>query len=292
MSWWDEFANRTELDAPIGRMTWFRLGGRGRYLVRPRDADDLAAVVCRAREAGVPVKVLGAGANVLVRDDGFDGVVVRLDQPAFRRIRREGTNVRVGGGVDLMPLVKSLSYEGLAGLECLAGIPGTIGGAVRMNAGGPAGSIGDRVREADVLAPAGHVETWDRDRLGFGYRHSALGEAIVLSAWLELVEDDPRESRARFDAALARKVAAQPLADRSAGCMFKNPPGDYAGRLIDQAGLKGMRRGGAAVSTRHANFIVADKDATAGDVLDLMESIRDTVRDRFGVELEPEVDIW
>ena len=292
MNWWSGFVGPKQRDAPIGGLTWFRLGGRARYLCQPRDVHELASLVADVRRAGVPLKVLGAGANVLVTDDGFDGVVVRLDQPAFARVALRGTEVEVDAGVDLMQLARSLSAMGLSGLECLAGIPATVGGAVRMNAGGRCGEFGDVVREIRVVGADGAIETWSADRIGFGYRHSELGDRIVLSAMLELTEDDPIRVRRTFEDTLAAKRRTQPLADHSAGCIFKNPKVASAGALIDQAGLKGTCCGKARVSQEHANFIVADKGATASDVLHLIDLIRERVLDAHGMELEVEIDIW
>lgn len=273
-------------------MTWFRLGGPARWLCRPRDTDELGRLVRRACDAEVPLKVLGGGANVLISDDGFDGVVVRLDQPAFRQVQRGNSHVRAGAGVDLMRLSKECSEAGLSGLECMAGIPGSVGGAVRMNAGGRFGEIAAVVREVDVLHPDGRHETWARERLEFGYRHSNLHNVIVLSVTFDLSEGDPEATSERFEEIFGYKTASQPLSAKSAGCIFKNPPGASAGALIDQAGLKGTRRGGASVSTRHANFIVADAGARTSDVLFLIDLIRERVAREFGTELEVEVDIW
>lgn len=292
MSWWSEFASRIEHDAPIGRETWFRLGGRARHLFRPDNTDALSLLMRRAKQEGVPVKVLGSGANVLVSDDGFDGVVVRLDSNAFSTTKQQGTSFRVGAGVELMPLARRCSEKGLAGLECLAGIPATIGGAARMNAGGREGEFGDVVREVRVLQSDGSVETWPRERIGFGYRRTNLGRSIVLSALLELREDDPRRVKRTFDECLERKKRSQPLADKSAGCIFKNPDGQSAGALIDRAGLKGARYGGAYVSKRHANFIAVERGATASDVMHLIDIVRKRVRRVFDIKLELEIDIW
>lgn len=236
--------------------------------------------------------MLGRGANVLVSDDGFDGVVVRLDHASFRRVKRRGSQVDVGAGVDLMPFARSCSARGLSGLECMAGIPSTIGGAIRMNAGGRFGEFGRLVKQVRVLRSDGCPETWPRERCGFGYRHSAIGDNIVLSAQLELVEDDPAKVRRAFEGCFAQKRDSQPLGERSAGCIFKNPIGRSAGALIDQAGLKGAQWGAARVSERHANFIVARRGATASDVLHLIDLIRERVRSAFSTELEVEVDIW
>lgn len=292
MNWWREYADRMQCDAPLGKMTWFRLGGAARFLFRPRDADDLAVFVQKARAADEPVKVLGGGANVLVRDDGFDGVVVRLDHNEFRKVERSKGSLTVGAGVDLMVLSRDCSEQGLSGLECMAGIPGRVGGAVCMNAGGRWGEFGDVVQSVDVLDGEGRMERWSRDRAGFGYRSSEIGDRVVLSARLELTPDDPNRVRDKFNECFDYKQRSQPMADKSAGCIFKNPPGESAGALIDRAKLKGASCGAARVSDHHANFIVAESGAKASDVLRLIDLIRERVRETFNVELEVEIDIW
>ena len=293
MSWLNDFAGRIEHDVPIGHRTWFRLGGRARYLFKPRDAEDLATLVQRARQADVPVKVLGNGANVLICDDGFDGVVVRLDEGSFRQVEQCGTQVRVGAGVDLMVFARTCSTQGLSGLECMAGIPATIGGAVKMNAGGRFGDFGSAVTHVQVLRRDGVIEDWPQERVRFDYRHTNLGDGIVLSATLALRQEDPSQVRRKYDENFAWKLRTQPMSENSAGCIFKNPAaGCSAGALMDQAGLKGTRCGQARVSHRHANFIVADQGATTRDVLRLIELMRERVRSLFGIELEVEVDIW
>lgn len=309
MNWWREFESsrtgetgeagllsslpgRVEYDAPLGPLTWFRVGGPARFVYHPCDADDLSTLVERARSQAVPVKVLGNGANVLICDDGFDGVVVRLDAPVFSRVERREGEVSVGAGVELMPLSRRCSEQGLAGLEGLAGIPATVGGAVRMNAGGRFGDFGSVVSEVEILREDGRVERRTRDTLGFGYRHSDIGAGIVLSARLELTQDDPDRIKKKFDECFEFKKASQPLADRSAGCVFKNPPGASAGALIDQAGLKGMACRRAHVSKRHANFIVTERGAKASDVLGLIDVVRERVADSCGVLLELEIDVW
>lgn len=292
MNWSDTCAELLDVDVPLGPLTCYRVGGPARYLYSPKNADDLKAIARNAGQAHLPLKVLGRGANVLIRDDGFDGVVVRLDSDGFRSMRFEGTRVFVGAGCDLTQLCKTAAQRGLAGLECLAGIPGTVGGAICMNAGGKFGCIGDTVDRFDVLTPDGLVESRSRAQAQFGYRSCAIGDSIVLGAELVLVQQSRAEVWQRYREYWAYKKRTQPLADRSAGCVFKNPPGQSAGRLIDQAGLKGERCGGAVVSTHHANFIAADCDATADDVLRLIDRIRERVSKSFGQDLELEIDVW
>jgi UDP-N-acetylmuramate dehydrogenase len=292
MDWLKDFAGRIETDAPLSRLTWFRLGGPARCLFHPHDVDALAGALRRGREECVPVNVLGCGANILVRDDGFDGVVVRLDEPAFREVFVEGESVRAGGGVDMMPLSRGLSAKGLSGLEPMAGIPSSIGGAVRMNAGGRYGEIADVVEKVAVMNRDGSVQEWSREQAGFGYRRSAVGDRVVLWAQFKLKEDDPRQVSRAYDEIFDQKMETQPLQDASAGCIFKNPPDASAGALIDKAGLKGATCGGASVSQRHANFIITRQGATASDVLRLIDLIRERVSERWGTELETEIEIW
>lgn len=292
MNWWREFATRMTHDAPLGRDTWFRLGGRARYMYAPEDADRLARMLGRAAHAQRTVKVLGSGANVLVCDDGFDGVVVRLDHQAFGTVHPSPDGFEIGAGVDLMQLSKRFSREGWSGLECMAGIPGTLGGAIRGNAGGRFGEIGDVVRSVHTLCRDGTREELTRDQVGFDYRRTRLGDRIVLSARLELRREDPAATSRRFAECFAYKRRTQPMSDNSAGCIFKNPPGISAGALIDRAGLKGVRCGAVRVSEQHANFIVAERGATASDVLRLIDVVRERVVAAHNTQLELEIDVW
>jgi len=273
-------------------LTWFRLGGPARYLVSPGSREELADIVRRARDEEIAVKVLGGGANVLVRDDGFDGLVVRLGDPCFTGLEYNNDRVHCGAGVDLMQLAFSCARKGLSGLEAMAGIPGTVGGGIRMNAGGRYGELGDLVESVDAVDETGRVNRLPHDDIGFAYRHTNLNGYIVISAALRVAPTDPDGVLDRFREIWAEKKRSQPLSATSAGCVFKNPPGKPAGMLIDQCGLKGTRCGGASVSETHANFIVTAPDAKAGDVIELIEKIRDVVRREHGIELETEIDIW
>ena len=289
-------------DAPIGPLTWYGIGGRADMLVSPHTLEAAAELVRRCRHAELAVRLLGGGANLLVDDDGVDGVVLRLDQPCFRNIEfnRIGsvTAGRIGGGVDLFGLVTAFARRGLGGFEHMAGIPGTIGGAVRMNAGGSGGDVSCALDSVDMILLDGTMCTFNADAVEFRYRGSTLPEGIVTSAVLRLQEDDPVDVRQRVKRFFATKKAGQPMADHSAGCAFRNPldiaTGDRvsAGRIIDEAGLKGLAHGGARVSDRHANFIVVEPGASSRDVQSLMTIIRSRVAESRGIQLEREVVIW
>ncbi len=277
---------------PLAMHTWFQLGGPAEYFAEPETIDELTALVRRCYEEGTDVRVLGQGSNILVRDEGVPGLVVHLSAPAFCDIRIEGNSIAAGGGALLGRVVTTTVHRGLAGLETLVGIPGTVGGALHGNAGAHGGNIGQWTFQATVLTGAGDVAERSGDDLAFSYRQSNLDELAVLEARCELEEDDPRQLAQRMQKHWIVKKASQPMGHQSAGCVFKNPRGVGAGKLIDDAGLKGTRIGGAVVSDRHANFIIAEPECTSQDVLRLIDLIRGQVRDRLGVELELELEIW
>jgi UDP-N-acetylmuramate dehydrogenase len=292
MSMWPEFDTICQENAPLAPLTWFRLGGSARLLARVRCAEQLDRVLERARQDAVPVYVLGDGANVLVRDDGVDGVVIRLAGGDYEQIEWKDAGVIAGGGKDIARLTLDAVRRGLGGLERLAGVPGTVGGCIRMNAGGRFGEIGELVRRVWTVESNGRRREWNHDQLKFGYRRCALADEIIERAEFTLTPSDPGSLMKRYRAVWAHKKKSQPLGADSAGCIFKNPPGDYAGALIERVGLKGASVGGASVSTEHANFIVAGPDAKADDVVDLIDLVRRRVRQSLGVELELEVKIW
>lgn len=286
---------------PLAQHTCLRVGGPARWFARPRSIDQIRELVRRCRQEGVEVLPLGLGANLLVGDDGVDALVIRLSDPAFERVEwaegqvrraNEPAFITVAAGADMYRLIADAVRNGLGGLEVLAGIPGTVGGLLRMNAGGRFGNICDVVKDVDVVDADGQRRTVTREQAGFGYRGSRLAGTVVCGATLILEPGDPKQLRVRFKEIWELKKKTQPLSDNSAGCVFKNPSGGSAGSLIDQAGLKGRRVGGAVVSRKHANFIVTEAGAAAGDVLSLIGIIRREVADRFGVELETEVQMW
>lgn len=293
---------RCELDAPIGAMTWYGIGGRADALVHPQSIEALSALVKRCYRSGTPVRVLGSGANLLVADEGVDGVVVKLDADCFTDVRYNATGavdaVKAMAGADLAKVLMDATRRGLEGLSPMAGIPASVGGAIRMNAGGAYGSIGDAVHSVGCLTRTGEVVVYPKSEIDFGYRSSNLRDPVILWAAFDLKETDPMALRDRVKEIFAYKKSTQPLADHSAGCAFKNPVDPViekrvsAGKLIDEAGLKGTRVGGATVSQRHGNFITVEPGARAEDVLRLIDLIKARVFEHAGLELQTEIAIW
>jgi UDP-N-acetylmuramate dehydrogenase len=289
----DDFRAIVQDDEPLAPLTWFRLGGPARFLARPRTLDELLKLVGRCRDEPFPFKILSGGSNVLVRDEGVAAMVIHLESPAFSDVAIERNVVEAGAAVPLTALISHSARAGLAGLEVLTGIPGSVGGALFGNARGRQGSIGQFVRRATVIDTAGEVQVRDRDDLSFAARESNLDEPVILSAEFELEPDDPESVVRRMRRIWIVKKENQPYGHQSSGCIFKNPtPEISAGALIDQAGLKGTRHGGAEVSERHANFIVAQPGATSSDVLHLIDQIRQRVWQQFGYELELQLQVW
>jgi UDP-N-acetylmuramate dehydrogenase len=260
-------------------------------LVVPADLEDLRALLRFAHGEGIGTLVLGGGSNTLVLDGGFRGVVIILGE-AFAGLEAEGTAVRAGAAVRVSRLLAFTCRQGLAGVECLTGIPGTVGGAVRGNAGTTAGWISDRLRDVAVVLRDGTIARLTTADLEFAYRHTALpAGAVITEATFGLEPGDPGTIRRTISRLLVARNRTQPVESRSAGCMFKNPPGDSAGRLVDAAGMKGARAGDAVVSPKHANFLLNQGRARAADVLELVEAVRARVREHAGVVLELEVQI-
>lgn len=283
-------------EEPLATRTTLRVGGAARILAEPASEADLAAVLQRSNAVGAPVIMLGRGSNLLVPDSGVDAVVISLGHPAWQRFVPEADGrVRVGAGLRLKNLCGLASKAGLVGFEFLEGIPGNVGGALRMNAGAMGGWMFDVVEEVRVMARDGAVRTYRKAEMKVDYRHCAeLEAAIALEAILRPARVAPGEDEAirrQIDAYRDKRHQSQPR-EPSAGCMFKNPPGDSAGRLIDAAGLKGERVGGAEVSTVHANFIINRGGATSADVIALVRRVRERVQGASGVTLEPEVLLY
>jgi UDP-N-acetylmuramate dehydrogenase len=276
---------------PLDKYTSFGIGGPAEVLIFPQGVGDVQAALQICREGGVPYLVLGGGSNLLVRDGGFRGVVLHLEG-VFTQLNVEGKRVRAGAGVRLSRLVAFCSKLALSGVECLAGVPGTVGGAIKGNAGAFGGSIADHLGEVRLLTCGGDQQALSADRLEFSYRRSSFPEGcVILEGAFDLEPGDPLQIRRRVSENLLLRNRRQPVEWRSAGSVFKNPPGEYAGRLVEKAGLKGVRIGGACISPKHGNFIINLGGATAADVLALIELMGRRVREETGVELELEVRV-
>lgn len=283
---------RVQFDAPLGRHISLRVGGPADALATPESIEEAQALVALCAEHHLPLHALGGGFNTLVRDGGIEGVVLRTQR--LRRLAREGEVVLYAeAGVSHSQITNLCIEHGLAGLEFGAGIPGTIGGWVAMNAGIPEREAGERVVEVMVATPRQGLQTIGRAGLRFVYRgvHGLPAGSLVVAARFALVASTRDAVRAEVEHHLAHRRATQPIDQPSCGSVFKNPPGQQAGRLIDLAGLKGARAGGAQISSVHANFIVNEGGARAADVLALIERAQSAVADASGVTLEPEVRI-
>jgi UDP-N-acetylmuramate dehydrogenase len=277
-------------DEPLARHTTMGVGGPAALMAFPRSTEELETTLRLRAETGVPHRVLGGGSNLVVVDEGLDELVVNTEGLRDVTIGEDGT-VTAGAGANLIGTVLKCGRAGWRGLESAVGIPGSVGGAAVMNAGAYGFSISDVLREIVVLDEDGE-RTEPPEGWRFRYRGSSIPEGSAVAAvTVALVRDDPAALARETRALSGRRLASQP-GGRNAGCVFKNPERAPAGRLIDELGLKGLRRGGAVVSPRHANFVMNEEDASAADVLGLIDEVRERVRRELGVELELEVKVW
>lgn len=267
-----------------------RIGGPADWFLEPYAEDDVALAVRACRERDVPLRVLGGGSNVVIADEGVRGAVLHLQ--SLNRVQRDGNRITAGAGVTMPSLLRAAKEAGLAGLEKLTGIPAMLGGAVAMNAGTRDGETFEHLVSLTLVDRDGNVVVLGRDGFRARYRDGGLGDAVVVQATFELTPDDPKAIFDRFSTSLKKRNATQPVSMRSVGCVFRNPEGDAAGRLIDASGCKTLRIGGIEVSPMHANYFINDGRGSAADFVALMGEVRARVRARFGVELEPEVKFW
>jgi UDP-N-acetylmuramate dehydrogenase len=276
-------------EAPLKDLVWFRAGGPAEVLFRPADVDDLAAFIA-ARPADLRVSVIGVGSNLLVRDGGIPGVVVRLSS-AFGKIETDGLRVRAGAAALDGAVARAAADAGIAGLEFLRGVPGTIGGALRMNAGCYGREVKDIFVEATAIDAKGNKIRLSSADMGFEYRkaRSASEDLIFVEAVFEGAGDEPAAIRARMEELSANREASQPIKSRTGGSTFKNPPGHKAWQLIDEAGCRGLMIGAAQVSEKHTNFLINTGDATASDLESLGEEVRRRVKEKSGITLEWEI---
>jgi len=281
-----------ETDYPLANHTWYGLGGPADYFIRPQSVEQLKDVVRRCNENDIRIYVIGFGSNLLIGDDGLTAAVISLEADQFKQTQIEGELVTAWAGADLSKLVLSCVQKGLSGIEALTGIPGSIGGAVKMNAGGNFGDIGAAVETVTLMDNQGNVFEKSKPELMFDYRGTNITAKFILSAKLKLISGDPEQIMRTVKEIWIFKKNSQPLNTKNSGCIFKNPRGISAGALIDRAGLKGLQIGGAAVSEKHANFIIAEKGCKSRDVMRLIDAIKERVKDHFDTELELEIEIW
>ncbi|MDP1853360.1 MAG: UDP-N-acetylmuramate dehydrogenase [Candidatus Omnitrophota bacterium] len=301
--------NGVKFNEPLAEHTTFRIGGPAEFWVEPGNLKELASVIRVAKKKNIPLFIIGAGSNILGLDAGIKGIVISLNRGYFKKIEAKKNKILCGAGARLTFLLGRARSFNLGGLEFLSGIPGTFGGALAMNAGiatvikneklkikngkTKTKSIGDLVEDITVMDYNGNIKLINKKNLDFGYRTSNLSGYVILNATLKLKKRNREKIKEDIDKYLSRRRMTQDLSCSSAGCIFKNPSlNESAGRLIDLCGLKGKSIGGAFVSLKHANFIFNNGNAKAGDVLRLMSLIRRKVKNKFNVELEPEIKIW
>lgn len=294
MSWWKKLKGKIKLKEPLKKHTTLKIGGPAKLFIEPRDPEDLRHLLILLKRYRLPSLVIGAGSNILVSDRGVSTVVLRLNAPFFKNMNFNGRHLEAGGGASLNQVVLDCAKQGLSGAEFLIGIPGTVGGAIIMNAGQAKGGkgIGDLIEDVTVIDYSGKVKKLNKAKIRFGYRGSNLSRYIILSARLRLTKKNRKKITQDMHKYILVRKKSQDYRYPSAGCIFKNPAGDSAGRLIELCGLKGRRIGAASVSLRHANFIINKGKARADDVLKLMGLVKKEVKDKFKIDLKPEVEIW
>lgn len=290
VGWQSRLRGRVRENVSLKDTNWFQVGGTAEYLFKPEDVDDLATFM-REKPAGLPVTVLGVGSNIIVRDGGIEGVVIRLGRGfTGSEYISESHMLRVGAAMLDVHVANLAAENGIAGLEFLSGVPGTIGGAVKMNAGAYGNDFSDVAVEVTLVLADGTIKTIPAAECGFSYRHSSLPEgAIVTSVLLQGAPDEPEAIKARIAEIQKQREDTQPIRSKTGGSTFKNPPGNKAWELIDAAGLRGFKMGGAKVSEKHCNFLINAHDATAEDLERLGEEIIRRVFDHSGVKLEWEI---
>ncbi len=281
------FKGNISISEPLSRFTTFRIGGPADYYLEPLDREDLVNLIKYLNEIGYPFIIIGNGSNILISDEGIRGAAINLEF-GFNKIEVSKNFVFAEAGIKLSKLVDVCIENSLVGIENLAGIPGTLGGAILMNAGAYGGEISDYILKVEIF-DGEKIRFLSKEECGFAYRKSNLEGKIILSAEFQLQTGDKEKAKARRKELLLKRNQSQPVELPNAGSIFKNPPDDFAARLIEQAGLKGLTVGGAKVSEKHANFIVNFNNASANDVLELMKIIQESVYQKFGIVLEPEI---
>ncbi len=292
MTWYRGLKGKIRFSVPLKGYTTFKIGGPAKYFIEPEDIDDLRFILGLIKKRKFPFLMIGCGSNILVSDTGLNYAVIKLSSAKFSKISVQGKFLEVGSGALLNRLVFFCREKGLSGIEFLVGIPGTLGGALLMNAGAWGMNISNIVDSVTVIDSKLKVKTLSKKKIDFGYRKSRLSKYIILSARLRFLKEDKRIIRNRIREVTKLRKQSQDLAYPSAGCIFKNPSADSSGRLIEECGLKGLRIGGASVSLKHANFILNLNRASSQDVLKLINFVQSKVKAKFNINLKPEIKIW
>ncbi|MHC4075008.1 MAG: UDP-N-acetylmuramate dehydrogenase [Planctomycetota bacterium] len=281
-----------ETDFPLAKLTWYGLGGPADYLIRPESVDQLREVVNRCNENQIPMFVMGFGSNLLISDDGLRAAVIRLEKGQFAQTDFAGEMVTAWAGTELSRLVLQCVEKGLSGIEALAGIPGTVAGAIKMNAGGNFGDIGAAVESVMLMDKTGKTFEKSKPELMFKYRQNNITAKFILNARMRLATGATDQILKTVKEIWIYKKNSQPLNTKNSGCIFKNPRGISAGAIIDRAGLKGLKIGGARVSEKHANFFIAEPGCKSRDVLRLIDAVKERVKADSDIDLELELEIW
>lgn len=292
MSWFEGLEHIVREQEPLAAWNWLRIGGSAEFFAEPTSVEELKEILKRTHAANLPVWMLGSGSNILVRDQGVQGVVIQLSAPAFCEIRSSGNEIVCGGGAKLNHVVSTAARDGLGGMEALVGIPGTIGGALKRNAIGHGAAIGQWTESITAITPAGEELSLGKEELRFGYRESNLDDLVILHATFRLDPSDTAKVTRQMQKLWIMKRSTQPTGELGHGQAFANPRGMTAGEIIEQAGLRSESVGNAQICERNANFIEARAGASSSDVLALIEQVRTKVSETLGVELVPGMEIW
>ncbi len=287
-----DFEHIVRENEPLAPYTRLKIGGPAEYFAEPTTVSELEGLIKRFSENNLPIRLLGGGTNLLIRDEGVSGLVIQLSAPEFCSISIEGNTMKVGGGTNISHFISSAVREGFSGPEQLVGIPGTVGGALHNNTGAQGVDIGTWVQSAEVLTRGGERLTRERDALSFSYRQSSLSELVILGAKFEFELEDASELTKRLQKLWIVRRASRPLSDENATYIFKDHGGDSATKLIDAAGLKGTKVGNVEISDQNSNFFVARPGATSSDLLRLMDLVKTQVAERLEIHLEPAIQVW
>ncbi len=291
MTWLEGLEHITREDEPLAPYCWLRLGGHAEVFAEPTNRAELQEIVVRCHTNNVPIRMIGGGSNLLIRDEGVKGVVMHLAAPAFGSIVVQGKTVVAGGGASLAHVVSTAAREGLGGLESLAGIPGTIGGALHENTGNRTSDVGQRVERVEAMTRTGEIVTREREDMQFSYRQSSLNELAILDAHFTLEPEDSADVTRRLQKKWIIKRASQPTGQLGTLGLFRDPQGTSARELIEQAGLKGTVVGGVRLSDRDPNYVIVE-GGTTDDVLQLVDSVRKRTAEKTGTELETAFEVW